>query len=75
MLTYVWALILTQRRRVPSLNERTEKMLRIENAEKNHLGLLVDKLTSWQVNKSFGLTKLSFLCFQMEHAPSSLHVG
>ena len=51
MLTYVWALILTQRRRVPSLNERTEKMLRIENAEKNHLGLLVDKLTSWQVNE------------------------
>lgn len=47
MLTYVWALILTQRRRVRrvlSLNERTEKMLHIENAEKKHLGLLVDKL-------------------------------
>ena len=60
MLTYVWGLILTQRRRVRrvlSLNDRTEKTLRLENAEKEHLGLLVDKLTSWQVNKAFGLTK------------------
>ena len=60
MLTCVWGLILTQRRRVRrvlSLNERTEKMLHIENAEKKHLGLLVDKLTSWQVNKAYGLRK------------------
>ncbi len=63
MLTYVWALILTQRRRVRrvlSLNERTEKMLHIENAEKKHLGLLVDKLTSRQVNKAYGLRKTFF---------------
>ena len=44
-------------RRVLSLNERTEKMLHIENAEKKHLGLLVDKLTSRQVNKAYGLRK------------------
>ena len=63
MLTYVWALILTQRRRVRrvlSLNKHTEKMLRIENAEKKHLGLLVDKLTSRQVNKAYGLRKTFF---------------
>ena len=49
MLTYFWGLILTQRRRVRrvlSLNERTEKTLRSENAEKRYLGVLVDKLTS-----------------------------
>ena len=49
MLIYVWGLILTQRhrvRRVLSLNERMEKTLRLENAEKKHLGLLVYKLTS-----------------------------
>ena len=43
MLTYVWGLILTQRsrvRRALSLNECAEKKLRLENAEKKHLGLL-----------------------------------
>ena len=60
MLTHVWGLILMQRRRVRrvlSLNECAEKTLRVENAEKKHLGLLIYKLTSWQVNKAFGLTK------------------
>ena len=49
MLTYVWGLILTQRRRVRrvlSRNECAEKKLRLENEEKKYLGLFVDKLTS-----------------------------
>ena len=74
MLTYVWALILTQRRRVPSLNERTEKMLRIENAEKNHLGLLVGKLTSWQVNKAYGLRKAFISLFPKGRCSLSLRI-
>ena len=60
MLTHVWGLILMQRRRVRrvlSLNgvHGEDAMLR-ERGEK-HLGLLIYKLTSWQVNKAFGLTK------------------
>ena len=77
MLTYVWALILTQRRRVRrvlSLNERTEKMLHIENAEKKHLGLLVDKLTSRQVNKAYGLRKTFISLFPKGVCTLSLRV-
>jgi len=77
MLTYVWGLILTQRRRVRrvlSLNERTEKMLHIENAEKKHLGLLVDKLTSRQVNKAYGLRKTFISLFPKDVCTLSLRV-
>ena len=77
MLTYVCGLILTQRRRVRrvlSLNERTEKMLHIENAEKKHLGLLVDKLTSRQVNKAYGLRKTFISLFPKGRCTLSLCV-
>ena len=45
---------------------RGEKTLRLENAEKRYLGLLVDKLTSRQVNKAYGLRKTFISLFPRE---------